>query len=448
MIIKNKADLATSEQRRKALEIIEAGILRVLPDNIIHQSVSFDTAQKYLIINRVVYPVKGRLFVVGGGKAAGLMAQTLERILGPDVIEAGLIIDKANPDQFKTRKIKIVQAGHPVPDVHGVKAVQEILKLKFRFNIKETDIILCLISGGASSLMPYPVEGITLSDKQQTTRLLLACGADIREINTVRKHLSMIKGGRLAQHFAPARVISLVLSDVIGNDLSVIASGLTFPDSTTFSHAYAVLQNHRILDQMPPAVVAVMEKGLKGEIAETPKTLENADNYVIGDVRYALKAMEVKAVSLGLRPLIIAEDQSGDTEVAAGQRATEILEEVNAGYNTLLLGGETTPCLPDSPGKGGRNQHWAALTPLLLRSFKREWVCACVGTDGSDFIPDAAGAIVDHTTLDTYKSRVPDYLYRLKNFDSYNLLQKAGRSLIITGNTGTNVGDIIVYLIV
>jgi glycerate 2-kinase len=446
-IIKNKAYLATSKRRRQALDIIEAGIMRVQPDNIIYQAVSFDPARKSLIINHVEHPVRGRLFVIGGGKAAGLMARTLEQILGTDIIETGLVIDKARPDQFEMRKIKIVQAGHPLPDIRGVEAVRAIVRLKEQYAVGKEDTVLCLISGGGSSLMPYPLENITLNDKQQVTRLLLACGADIREINSVRKHLSRIKGGKLAQHFAPARVISLILSDVIGNDLGVIASGLTFPDSSTFAEAHAVLEKYRILDQVPAAVLTMLERGQRGEMEETPKTLDNVDNYIIGDVRFALEAMRDKAVSMGLRPVIVTAEQSGETTIAAGQRAREILEGAYRGYRALLLGGETTPCLPDSSGKGGRNQHFAALTPLLLEDYTGEWVCASMGTDGSDFIPDIAGAIVDQQTLQAYKTKAPEYRLLIKNYDSHTLLQKAGNSLIITGNTNTNVGDIMVYLL-
>jgi glycerate 2-kinase len=445
--IKNKAYLATSEQRRQALDIIEAGVMRVQPDNIMYQAVSFDSARKSLIINHVEHPVRGRLFVIGGGKAAGLMARTLEQILGTEIIEAGLVIDKASPAQFETLKIKIVQAGHPLPDVRGVEAVREILWLKEQYAIGREDTVLCLISGGGSSLLPYPLENLTLSDKQQVTRLLLACGADIREINSVRKHLSQIKGGKLALHFAPARVISLILSDVIGNDLGVIASGLTFPDSSTFAEAHAVLEKYRILDQVPAAVLTILERGKRGEIEETPKTLDNVDNYVIGDVLIALEAMKDKADTLGLKPAIVTAEQSGETTTAAGLRAREILEGAYAGFNALLLGGETTPRLPDSPGKGGRNQHFAALTPLLLEDYAGDWVFSSVGTDGSDFMPDIAGAIVDQRTMEAYQTNAPDYHLMLENYDSHTLLQKAGNALIITGNTNTNVGDIMVYLL-
>lgn len=446
-IIKNKAELATSERRRQALEIIEAGIRRVLPGTIMERSVSFDPFSSQLVINKDIYQLKGRLFVVGGGKASGLMSQTLESLIDPARIEAGIVVDKADADEFETRKIKVIQAGHPVPDSRGVEAVQQIINLKNLYSIGREDIVLCLLSGGGSSLLPFPADGVSLNDKQQVTRLLLACGADIYEINSVRKHLSQIKGGRLAQHFAPARVISLILSDVIGNDLSVIASGLTFPDPSTYTEAYAVLRKYGLLDDVPASVLQTLERGCRGEIEETPKSLDNVNNYIIGDVRLALEAMAEQAGSLGLKPLIISSCQSGDTVTAARQRAAEIVEGAFKGYNALLLGGETTPRLPSHPGKGGRNQHFAALTPSLLKDYPRRWVLASAGTDGSDFLPDVAGAIVDQNSLSAFHRVPADHQAILENFDSNTLLLKAGHSLIITGNTHTNVGDILVYLL-
>ncbi len=384
---------------------------------------------------------------MGGGKASGLMAQTLEELLGAANIETGLVVDKSDPAEFHTQKIKIIQAGHPIPDSRGMNAAREMIHLKQKYAINHYDTVLCLLSGGGSSLLPLPMEGISLADKQQVTRQLLACGADIYEINSVRKHLSLIKGGRLAQHFAPAKVISLILSDVLGNDLSVIASGITFPDPSTFSDAYTVLKKYDTLAKIPANVLKTLDLGRRGKIEETPKSLDNVKNYIIGDLHLALTAMDKKAKALGFRPKILSSSQSGDTETVAKQRAGEIRAGIYADFNALIIGGETTPRLPARPGKGGRNQHYAALTPLLMEGYPREWVLVSMGTDGSDFLPDVAGAIVDSHSLDTFRIKVPDYKSMLEDFDSYTLLKKAGKSLIITGNTHTNVGDVMVYLI-
>jgi glycerate-2-kinase len=444
--IKNWEHLATSELRHHALQIIEAGIIRVLPSTIMQTAVSFERSSNTLSINNDTFPINGRLFIIGGGKASGLMAQTLENILGIDIIESGLIAEKASPQEFRTRKIRIVQAGHPVPDKRGIKAINEMLALKQKYAITRNDLVLCLLSGGGSALMPCPLEGISLNDKQKTTSLLLSSGAGISEINAVRKHLSRTKGGRLAQYFAPTRIISLILSDVIGNDLSVIASGPTFPDSSSYQEACAVLKKYNLWDKIPKGVVSILESGLSGEIAETPKSLSNATNYIIGDNRLALEAMAEKARQLGFTPLIVSSEQTGETASIAHQRAREILSGNYEGYDALLIGGETTPQLPDKPGKGGRNMHYAAVTLEQFVNYQGDWLLASIGTDGSDFIPEVAGAIVDRQTLRIIESEKIDLKTHLERYDSYTLLNYIGNSLIITGNTHTNVGDTIVYL--
>jgi glycerate 2-kinase len=447
MIIRNKEQLATSPLRRKALEIIESGILQVLPNTIMKSALSFNRVSRNLVVNHDTRKLTGRLFVIGGGKASGLMAQTLEKIVGPGIITAGLVVEKEASTEFTTTDIQVVQAGHPFPDQRGVDAVCDLLGLKQKYSIGRDDTVLCLLSGGGSALMPYPIEGISLSDKQAVTQLLLSCGADIFEINSVRKHLSGTKGGRLAQYFAPAQVISLILSDVVGNDLSVIASGPTFPDPSTFEEASTILGKYDLLKRIPATVRLVLEKGCRGDIRETPKSLDNAHNYIIGDVRIALEAMAEKARFLGFKPLIISSGQTGDTAVLAAQRAQEILNGSYSGYNALLLGGETTPTLPMKHGNGGRNQHYAACTLSEFRDYKGDWVLTSIGTDGSDYLPDIAGAIVDNETLPSLKVKDSELQNCLECYDSNRVLDKAGNSLILTGNTHTNVGDTILYLL-
>ncbi len=446
MIIKNKKELAITSLRKDALDIIEAGIERILPSNLMRSSVIFDASRRVLKINDDSYDLsKGRLFVIGGGKASGLMAETLEHILGAGSITAGVVNCKSAGD--KTDRIKIIEAGHPIPDERGTSGVDEMLSLKEHFQINEHDFVLCLISGGGSALMPCPAPGISLADKQEITASLLKCGAEIGEINAVRKHLSRIKGGRLGEFYAPAKVLSLIISDVIGNDLSVIASGPTYPDSSTYTDALNVLRKCSLLSKAPEGVIRLLEKGIRGEIVETPKKLANGKNYIIGDNRLALEAMSRKAKEMGLSTVIVTAEQKGDTEAAARKRADEILGGKYAGYNVILIGGETTPKLPDMHGKGGRNQHYAASSMLAMRDFPGEWAIASVGTDGSDFLPDIAGAIVDSTSLQMAEARGIDVRGYLDYFDSFTLLEKTGNSLILTGNTGTNVGDVMVYVL-
>jgi len=446
VIIKNRDDLATTGLRKRALDIIAAGICRVLPPNIMKSAVSYDAVGGSLIVNGDRYPVSGgRVFVVGGGKASGLMAAALEDIIRPENITAGVVNCKSG--DYQTRRIKIVVAGHPIPDRNGVSGVREMLALKERYSINENDLVLCLISGGGSALMPYPVTAVSLADKQRITGLLLSSGVEITEINTVRKHLSRIKGGQLGRFYAPATVLSLILSDVIGNDLAVIASGPTFPDSSTFSDAHQVLERYQLLDRAPRSVVDFLDKGCRGEAVETAKILPNCRHYIIGDNRLALQAMSDRAGELGLTPYLVTAEQKGDTTAVAWCRAREVLSAREAGYDAILLGGETTPTLPASAGRGGRNQHYAAVSMLAMREYPGAWVVASVGTDGSDFLPDVAGAIVDNRSLDNAEARGIDVKSYLDRYDSNTLLEQMGASLVMTGDTGTNVGDVILYLL-
>ena len=448
MIIQNRAELATSNLRTKALDIIEAGIEAVLPARVVRSAVKFDAATRTLALGHNEYRPGhgGRIFIVGGGKAGGAMAEALEEILSPGNITAGVVICNEPAAKYDTLVVRIAEAGHPVPDRRGIDGVRRMLALKSAYSIGAQDLILCLISGGGSALMPCPVKGVSLEDKQKLTGLLLSCGAEIAEINAVRKHLSQIKGGRLGAFFAPAKVVSLILSDVVGNDLSVIASGPTYPDSTTFRDALDILGKYNLLSAPPPSTLEYLERGAKGQVEETPKSLGNCHNYIIGDNRLALEAMAQKARELGLHPRIVTSAQTGDTTAVARQRAGELLSGNYAGYDAVLFGGETTPTLSVSHGKGGRNQHYAAVSMLALEEYEGDWVVASMGTDGSDYLRDVAGAIVDRNTLRTAWANGLDIAGYLERFDSNTLLQKAGASLIVTGSTGTNVGDVILYL--
>ena len=446
MIIKNRDELSTSRLRKQALDILESAINRVLPPNIMKSALRYDAAGRMLTVNGDTYSLsRGRLFVIGGGKASGLMAETLESIIHPENISAGVINSKSQ--DYKTSKIKIVPAGHPIPDQRGISGVKEMLALRERYSINANDLILCLISGGGSALMPYPVEEIDLADKQKITELLLSSGAEIDEINALRKHLSEIKGGRLGRFYSPATVVSLLLSDVIGNNMSVIASGPTFPDPSTFSDALSVLEKYSLLEAAPERVTDYLRKGCQGNAEETPKTLDNCHNYIIGDNKLALEAMAKKAEEAGFTPFIVTAEQKGETTAVAISRANELLSTKYAAYDAILIGGETTPKLPANAGKGGRNQHYAAVSMLAMKQYPGKWVMASMGTDGSDFLPDVAGAMVDNHSLDSAKARGIDIKAYLDRYDSNTLLARIGSSLIVTGDTGTNVGDVIIYLL-
>jgi glycerate 2-kinase len=446
LIIKNSDELATTALRHQALKIIEAGIEHVLPAAIMKSAVNYDPKSRALELDDTTYgTVEGRIFVIGGGKASGLMAEALEDKTGVENILTGIVNCKG--DSYSTKRIKVINAGHPIPDKRGLNGVKQMLALKDKHSINNNDLVICLISGGASALMPFPVDGISLEDKQRTTELLLKCGAEIHEINKVRKHLSKTKGGKLGEFYSPTKVVSLIISDVIGDDLDAIASGPTYPDSSTFQDAYNALKKYHLTASVPKSVLSYLERGCRGEVSETPKSLTNCHNHIIGNSQLALESMAQKSEELGFTPLIITAEQKGDTAEAAYTRAKEILEGKYQGYTVILIGGETTPKLPENCGKGGRNQHYAAVSMLAMKSYPGYWLTASVGTDGSDYLPDVAGAMVDNNTLLRANSQGLNLKSYIDRFDSNTLLKKIGGSLIVTGNTGTNVSDVMLYLL-
>jgi glycerate 2-kinase len=445
-IIKNRKELATSKLRKILLDLVEVGLHRVLPSTMMEYAVQFDEQKKLLTINNDTYDIsEGRIFVVGGGKAAGDMAETLERILKPKNIKAGIV--NCKDSNYKTKVIEVIEAGHPIPNEVGVQGMEKMFALRAKYSITEHDIVLCLISGGGSALMTSTFGEVTLNDKQDMTDLLLKCGADIHEINIVRKHLSRIKGGNLARFFAPAKVISLILSDVIGNDIDIIASGPTAPDKSTFSQAREILKKYKLLNKAPKTVRKHIDKGCAGVIGETAKELKNASNYIIGDNWFAIEAMNKKALEMGLRPYIISTTQIGDNNEVARNHAMEIKEGKYNDFNVLLIGGETTQKIPKNPGKGGRNQHFAGRSALEMEGYDRKWVMASVATDGSDYIKEAAGAIVDDSTIEIAKNKNINFKKYVDKHDCYTLFMKIGNSIIETGPTGTNVCDIMIYVL-
>ena len=443
MIIQNRYEI---DLRGIALDLAEMGIWRVQPENLLKEIIRFDPVTKTLRINGRAFDLASRrLFVIGAGKASGEMAGVLEKMVPPEIITDGFV---NTTTVLPTKKIQIRQASHPIPDENGVGGARAILKLKEKWKIGQNDLVLCLISGGGSALLPLPREGIRLWDKQVVTRLLLTSGADIHEINTVRKHLSAVKGGQLGRHFAPALVISLILSDVIGNDLDVIASGPTVPDSSTFEGAFNVLKKYGLWEnpELPGSVREIIRAGQAGRIQETPKSLKNCTNIIIGDNHLALEAMQKEAEVRGLRTVILTAEQTGDPGKAARHWASEILVGKYSYADVLLLGGETTPKLPTNHGKGGRNQHFAASTLLSLQNYRQPWALASIGTDGADFLPDVAGAVVDHHSVCLAHQKNLNIADFVACYDSYSLFKTLEESLIVTGNTGTNVGDIAVYV--
>jgi hydroxypyruvate reductase len=436
------------QMREHAVQIFQAGLQAVDPVEAIERHTRLD--KDLLIIGDRQFNLKNydRILVVGAGKAAAPMGKTVEDLLGDRIFD-GVVVVK-DEHGLPLKKIKVCEASHPVPDKRGVQGTEEILSLVK--NAGERDLIICLISGGGSALLIAPVLEISLEDKQNATKLLLACGATIHEINTVRKHLSRVKGGRFAQIANPATITSLILSDVVGDDLDVIASGPTVPDSSTFQDAEQILKGYGIWDQLASSVRSHIEKGSSGQIEDTPKSDNPAflkcSQVLVGTNLHALKAAGEAAESLGYRTLILSSKVEGEAcEVAKFYTAVakEILE---SDYPMeppvcVLAGGETTVTIRGN-GRGGRNQEFALAAALMVEGLDN-LVVLSGGTDGTDGPTDAAGAIVDGATVARARAKNLDPKDFLKRNDSYNFFRKLD-DLIMTGPTRTNVMDIYMLL--
>jgi hydroxypyruvate reductase/glycerate 2-kinase len=325
--------------------------------------------------------------------------------------------------------------------------------LRLLQNAGPNDVAVCLISGGGSALLPAPVEGVSLADKLAVTKLLHRCGATIDEMNCVRKHLSRVKGGRLAEAFRGKRLVSLIVSDVVGDPFDVIASGPTAPDPTTFAEALAVLARYGLTDSAPAAVLRHLEAGHDGTFSETPKAIPaNVENCVIGSNRVALDAAKRKAEELGYRVLDLGSFVEGETRHVATAVAGVVRSVQGDGVPVtppacILLGGETTVTLGESPGKGGRNQEFALAVLAKLGAVGMTGVTVLSGgTDGEDGPTDAAGAVADANTLAQIAERRLSAEDFLRRHDAYNLFDRVG-GLIRSGLTGTNVMDVRVILV-
>lgn len=438
------------ELRQDLHAIFHAALKAVDPGEAIRTHVRRDGQQLH-VADRV-YDLRqyDALYVIGVGKAGAAMAMAIEALLG-DRIHGGHVIVKyghGGPVKYVT----LHEAGHPIPDEAGVRATRTLIELVRERGPRE--LIICLISGGGSALSPAPVDGITLTEKQEATRLLLACGATIHEINALRKHISHIKGGQLARLASPATLITLVLSDVVGDSLDVIASGPTVPDSSTFADCLDILRKYRLLDKVPLPIRHRLEAGVAGTIAETPKpgdpAFAHTQTAIIGRNLQALAAANRQATALGYQTLILSSGLEGETRDVAKVHAGIAREVLASGHPIsapacLLSGGETTVTLRGQ-GKGGRNQEFVLAMALDIRHVPGIAVLSG-GTDGTDGPTDAAGAVADWMTCTRAEQLGLQPRLALEDNDAYPFFERLG-DLLITGPTQTNVMDVRIMLAV
>ncbi len=411
--------------RKHALQIFRAALTAADPYTAVLRHLKFDG--RTLIAGRRRYRMADfdRIQVIGAGKASAGMARAVESLLGRRI--AGGVVNVPDGTTAKVRRIELNPAGHPIPEQRGERGALRMLEIAREAGPR--DLLICVISGGASALMPAPSPRLTLAAKQEITRKLLHAGATIHEINTVRKHLSLIKGGQLAAAASPACVLSLILSDVIGDDLDVIGSGPTVGDRSTVAQAESVL---RKFDVTVPA----------GALLETPKDTP-AQNLIVGSNRLAMDAAAMKAKELGYRTMVLSSSVDGETREIARMHAAIVKEILAAGRPVrrpacVLSGGETTVTVRGK-GLGGRNQEFVLAAAIALEGHGPATIFSA-GTDGLDGPTDAAGAIANERTP---LSGAREFL---DNNDSYRFFEKLG-ALIKTGPTGTNVMDVRILLV-
>ncbi len=440
-MIREREALGGTPARETALDCVETGIEAGDPERVIVDSLG--VVDGGLTVGETGYDLDnyGGIVVIGGGNAAGRMAGALEGVLG-ERIDRGAVITDAPGD---TDRIEVLPGDHPVPTERGVDSTRKMLALAD--DAGEDVLVLVVVSGGGSALMPAPAEGVSLKNLRAVTESLLESGATIDEINAVRKHCSALKGGHLAQRAAPARVVGLVVSDVVGNDLGTVASGPTAPDETTFDEAWAVLSRYGI--DPPEGISERLKRGANGEVEETPgegdPVFDRVENHVLADGFTPLAAVADLARERGYEPLILSSRVRGEAREAAKTHAG-IAEESRATGNPveppalICSGGETTVTIRGE-GTGGPNQEFALSAALELRGIE-DLALASVDTDGIDGATDAAGALVDGTTVED-PERARD---ALDGNDAYPYLDARG-AIIKTGPTGTNVNDLRVLVI-
>ena len=444
---------ATSAYSGDALAIVKSAIAAVDAQRAVRRAITRDGTR--LVVHRKDAAAETidldsfeRVFVVGCGKAGAPMARAVGELLG-ERLTAGVVVVKEGHGRadWSPEKISLVPAGHPEPDRRGMRGAQKAAALLR--GAGERDLVLGLLSGGGSALWPLPCDGIALEDSIGLTRLLVASGASIERINAVRKHLSLLKGGRAARLAAPARCLVAVISDVVGDRLDTIASGPFTADQSTWYDSWAVMEEYGLIERAPGPVVERLRQGVIGALPETPKPGDTAFSRVTHAVcatnADALRAAAAEAESMGFAVEFFAECMTGDVERRAREFCAGLLRRSpHRGDRPLcfLAGGETTISLGDAHGLGGRNQHFALACAQWIRGYDHVAVVSC-GTDGNDGPTDAAGGVVDGAGFDRAVRAGLDPVSALRRRDAYHLLEAVG-GLVKTGPTATNVMDIVV----
>lgn len=414
--------------RENALQIFQAGIDAANP---------YDAVKKHFVLDKSF----SKIHVIAFGKAACAMANAAQDLIPANLLGKAIAVTNYE-NEVAVKNVEVIGASHPLPDLAGFEAAKRIAQIAQ--NATAGELVLVLISGGGSALIPYPVDAISLDEKIATTNLLLSCGATIHEINCVRKHLSQLKGGNLANLISPAKCHALILSDVLGDDLSVIASGTTVADESTFAEAVAILKIKNVWHDVPQSVRTYLENA----ICETPKQIENLTNTLIGSNTMSVEAAVKAAQSLDYDVIRYDYPLCGEARDVAENFVLDVKKQSLENRKiAFITGGETTVTLRGN-GKGGRNQEMTLAFAIAAEKhgLTGEWTFLSGGTDGIDGVSPAAGGMVDNGTLQRMRNAGINPTELLENNDSYHAL-KSSNDLLMTGATGTNVADLQILLI-
>lgn len=450
MIIKNSDELTSHGNvigRRLVLDIIEYALEAMDPKEQVKKLVRIENSD-VLKVGNLEYSLSkvGNIYVLGAGKGSVFIAEALEEVLG-DKIKDGIIVEKRGQGR-KLKRIKVIEGGHPLPDKTGYEAAQSIVSLAK--DAREGDLVFVCITGGASALLPLPAEGITLEDKIKVTDMLLKCGARIDEINAVRNHISLLKGGRLAQYIHPAQIINFIVIDEVAG----LPWGPTVPDTSTFKDAIYVLKKYNLYDKIPLTIKNHLERGLRDKSLETPKPSDfkgmKVHNFILGNAEMVCEAADKRARELGLNSMILStmiEGESKDVGIVLAGIAKEIAKNRRpiAPPCAVICGGETTVTITGEAGEGGRNQELALSFSTMIKGNERI-VFASVATDGTDGPTDIAGGLVDGYTIDRAEELGLDINEHIVRHNSSYVLKKLGDA-IYTGLTRTNVMDLRVFIV-
>lgn len=440
---------------KKAVYILNKAIESVQAENLLEKSL--EVSKNSIKIKDEIFNIADRrVFIIAFGKSAWPMAIFFENKL-KNKISAGVAIGIRT--KAKPKNILAIEGGHPQPTKMSEKGAKEILKLKSKYKITKKDLIVCLISGGGSALLALPSDEVSLKEKQKINDLLIKSGATISEINCVRKHISKIKGGRLAKHYEENEILSLIISDVINDPLDVISSGPTYFDPSTFYQAKKVLEKYNIWDIAPKSIKKILKKGIKKKIAETPKKLpKNTHNFLIGNNKVAVESLSNNLKKEKVKIKKIQKPLQKDVKLEAENIFKEIKKEIkNNSQNKIavIFGGEPTVNIKKAKGKGGRNQELISWILKFIQKenkneskniFKKNWILSSCGTDGSDYVQDVAGGIINQNSLKILTLKNTNIDKFLNKHDSYHLLKNINGLLKTKTPTGANVGDIGIFL--